>query len=102
MRLRFKRYIGSDIFEHEAAERMVALALASAADIAVVAMQDIMGLDSTARMNVPGVPLGNWEWRAAKRDFASMTAAESITVLKYRELNNIYGRLNKDCPRREN
>lgn len=36
---------------------------ASAANIAIAPMQDVLGLDGAHRMNVPGVPNGNWEWR---------------------------------------
>jgi 4-alpha-glucanotransferase len=42
---------------------MIRLALASVADIGIVPMQDILGLDSKARMNIPGEPEGNWRWR---------------------------------------
>lgn len=35
----------------------------SPADMAIVLGQDIPGLGSEARMNRPGVPTGNWEWR---------------------------------------
>lgn len=35
----------------------------SAAYMAIVPMQDVLGLDSTARMNTPGTPSGNWGWR---------------------------------------
>jgi 4-alpha-glucanotransferase len=28
-------------------------------------MQDVLGLDSTARMNIPGTVGANWEWRMA-------------------------------------
>lgn len=38
-------------------------AWASAAFIAIVPMQDILGLDAEARMNTPGVASGNWDWR---------------------------------------
>jgi 4-alpha-glucanotransferase len=43
---------------------LVRLALASSARLAVVPLQDLLGLGSTARMNTPGVPDGNWGWRA--------------------------------------
>ncbi len=35
----------------------------SKADTAIVTAQDILGLGSEARMNRPGTPTGNWEWR---------------------------------------
>ncbi len=41
----------------------VQLALASVAQTAVVPLQDLLGLGSEARMNLPGRPGGNWQWR---------------------------------------
>jgi 4-alpha-glucanotransferase len=38
-------------------------ALASVAVLAVIPMQDLLGLGSAARMNVPGRPEGNWAWQ---------------------------------------
>lgn len=35
----------------------------SVADIAIYTMQDVLGLDSSHRMNLPGSAEGNWEWR---------------------------------------
>ena len=29
----------------------------------IIPMQDILGLDDEARMNIPGTALGNWQWR---------------------------------------
>jgi 4-alpha-glucanotransferase len=37
--------------------------MASPADLAVVPMQDVLGLDHRARMNTPGTAEGNWGWR---------------------------------------
>ena len=54
-------YLGSDGTEvHWAFIRAV---LASVADIAIVPLQDVLGLGSEARMNLPGRPGGNWRWR---------------------------------------
>jgi 4-alpha-glucanotransferase len=38
-------------------------ALASVARLAVIPLQDVLGLDGAHRMNVPGVAEGNWNWR---------------------------------------
>jgi 4-alpha-glucanotransferase len=38
-------------------------AQASIADLCVVPLQDVLGLGSEARMNVPSRPDGNWTWR---------------------------------------
>jgi len=42
---------------------MMDIAQASGCGICVFPMQDILGLGANARMNIPGTPLGNWEWR---------------------------------------
>ncbi len=38
--------------------------LATPADVVMVPLQDVLMLDDTARMNVPGVAAGNWTWQA--------------------------------------
>ena len=35
------------------------------AELAIVPLQDVLGLGSEARMNLPGRPGGNWRWRYA-------------------------------------
>jgi 4-alpha-glucanotransferase len=54
-------YLGAD--GHEMNWVLIRTALASVADIAVVPLQDVLGLGSEARMNLPGRPSGNWRWR---------------------------------------
>jgi 4-alpha-glucanotransferase len=41
---------------------LVDFAWSSPAPLAIVPMQDLLGLDSAARMNRPGVEDGNWRW----------------------------------------
>ena len=38
-------------------------AIASNARTAIISMQDVMGLDNSARMNTPATQVGNWGWR---------------------------------------
>jgi len=42
---------------------MIRAVLASVADVAIVPLQDVLGLGSDARMNLPGTVTGNWKWR---------------------------------------
>ncbi|WP_152053650.1 4-alpha-glucanotransferase [Tautonia marina] len=42
---------------------LIRLAWASVANTAIAPLQDILGLGTEARMNVPGVGEGNWAWR---------------------------------------
>ncbi len=34
-------------------------------------LQDVLDLDDTARMNVPGVAEGNWSWHANEDDIVA-------------------------------
>ena len=45
---------------------LIRTVLASVAVIAIVPLQDILGLGSEARMNLPGTVSGNWKWRYRK------------------------------------
>jgi 4-alpha-glucanotransferase len=42
---------------------MIRTILASIADLAIVPLQDVLGLGTEARMNLPGTSRGNWRWR---------------------------------------
>jgi 4-alpha-glucanotransferase len=42
---------------------MIETVLASPCLWAILPMQDVLGLDSTARMNTPGTTEGNWKWQ---------------------------------------
>ena len=37
--------------------------MATTADTVILQMQDFLGLDNSARINVPSTPSGNWQWR---------------------------------------
>ncbi len=56
--LRYLARDGSDIVSD-----LIRLAYSSVAKLAIVPMQDIIGLGSEARLNVPGTATGNWNWR---------------------------------------
>ena len=63
-------------------------AMASVADTVVLQMQDFLGLDNSARMNVPSTSQGNWQWRAKPEDINDELAK------KIYSLTNTYRRLN--------
>ncbi|MCA9544953.1 MAG: 4-alpha-glucanotransferase, partial [Myxococcales bacterium] len=44
---------------------LIKSAIASPAELAVIAAQDLLNLDGDARMNTPAIPEGNWGWRLA-------------------------------------
>ncbi|MGQ9630570.1 MAG: 4-alpha-glucanotransferase [bacterium] len=64
----------------------IRLAFASVADTAIVPLQDVLGLGSEARMNLPGSPSGNWRWRFT---FDMLTGEIKDRL---REMTLIYGR----------
>ncbi len=58
------KYVGrADGGPHEAVWEMIHLALSSPAAVAIVPLQDVLGLGSSARMNTPGRAEGQWRWR---------------------------------------
>ncbi len=59
----------------------------STAVMALAPMQDLLGLDTTARMNYPSRPSGNWDWRMP----ANSMGTNVINRLK--EMNTLYSRL---------
>jgi malto-oligosyltrehalose synthase/4-alpha-glucanotransferase len=56
-------YTGIAVKRKNVHELMTRMVWASAAQIAIVPMQDLLGLDESSRMNEPSVPSGNWTWR---------------------------------------
>lgn len=66
---------------------LIRMAYRSVSDIAVVPLQDILGLGDEARMNTPGRLGGNWSWRFKLEDLLP------VYKDKLRELALIYGRL---------
>jgi len=77
-------YLGSDGTEIH--WDMIRMVLLSVADLAIVPVQDLLGLGTEARMNRPGTLEGNWEWR-----FASGALDERIGA-RLGELTRTYGR----------
>jgi 4-alpha-glucanotransferase len=48
---------------HDPVWSMIELAASSRARLAIIPLQDVLGLGSEARMNHPGTSEGNWAWR---------------------------------------
>jgi 4-alpha-glucanotransferase len=56
-----RAYLG---FQDDPVNRVLIRAvLASVANVAMIPLQDVLGLGSNARMNLPGTISGNWKWR---------------------------------------
>lgn len=62
-----RRYVLDFLEKYEAREihwALIELAFRNQARLAMVPLQDVLGLGSVARMNTPGRAVGNWQWRA--------------------------------------
>lgn len=71
---------------HEYNWEMMRTVIASPADTAIVQAQDLLNLDSSARMNTPGKVGGNWTWRA-KKDWVNDDIEDGLLYL-----TRLYGR----------
>jgi 4-alpha-glucanotransferase len=67
-------------------EALIRAALASVARLAIIPAQDLLGLDSSARLNTPGTAVGNWTWRLPPGALTAELAHQ------YRRLNGAFGR----------
>ncbi len=79
-----KRYLDTD--GREINWDLIRAALASVADTALFPVQDLLGLDTSGRMNLPGTGEGNWAWRMRE---GALT--EKIGE-RLRDLTQTYGR----------
>lgn len=68
-------------------ESLIRTALGSVSDMAVIPMQDYLGLGAEARINTPSTLGGNWEWRM---EHDACTEELSAHLL---ELARLYGRI---------
>ena len=59
-RLRVIELIGDN---NDIVDSIIDLATKCNSELCIIPLQDILGLDSSARMNIPGVEQGNWRWR---------------------------------------
>jgi 4-alpha-glucanotransferase len=84
VRAHVQHYFGID--GHDIAWDMIRHALQSVAHTAIVPVQDVLGLGSDARLNVPGVSKGNWSWRLKPGQLTEFHAE------RFRGLCALYGR----------
>lgn len=66
---------------------MIRLCMQSVAALTIFPMQDVLGLDSKSRMNIPGTPNDNWKWRID--GFQNLSG----TAIKMRRMTKTYSRL---------
>jgi 4-alpha-glucanotransferase len=65
---------------------MIRLAWSSVAAVAIAPLQDVLSLGNEGRMNLPGQPEGNWQWRYHP------DALDPALSVRLAELTSLYGR----------
>jgi 4-alpha-glucanotransferase len=65
----------------EVSWELMRLAWSSRAALAMAPFQDLLGLGSSARMNVPGRPDGQWRWRCSHDDARNGAAFQRLRKL---------------------
>ncbi|MBD0269274.1 MAG: 4-alpha-glucanotransferase [Cyanobacteria bacterium Co-bin8] len=85
----FAKYLG--YHRPEAVENinwaLIRLALSTVSDLAIIPLQDLLGLEGWARMNDPSKIPGNWRWRYGSSDLLTQEISDRV-----RELTRIYSR----------
>ncbi|MCP2727129.1 4-alpha-glucanotransferase [Symplocastrum sp. BBK-W-15] len=79
------RYLGC-IGEEGIHWALIRLALSSIANLAIIPLQDILGLGEEAQMNRPGIAQGNWDWY-----YRSGALTDELRD-RLKTLTHIYGR----------
>lgn len=81
---RVRRYMNTD--GRDVSWDFIRTALSSVAAMAVVPLQDVLSFGSFARMNTPGVPWDNWQFRYTKDMLTAQLA------IKLGQITDLYGR----------
>ena len=78
-----RRYFGASVVDHW---KMIRLVLSSVAQMTIIPLQDVLGLDASARTNTPGTIVGNWQWKLASQENLKEPGE------KLKELTDLYRR----------
>ena len=66
---------------------LIRTAMASVCNLAIIPLQDVLGLPNEARMNRPGTAVDNWSWRCSTLDAVEPWMRERLS-----NLTGLYGR----------
>jgi 4-alpha-glucanotransferase len=78
-RTNFLNYAGP-VTEETVSWALIRLAMSSVANIAILPLQDVLGLDTEARMNRPSIAEGNWDWRYRSEALTEATQHQLATL----------------------
>ena len=85
MKRTFFRYLGREVAGEDVHLELIRLAMMSVAEMIIIPMQDLLGLDQSARMNLPASKKGNWQWRLLSKQMN-----ENVSGL-LKEMTEVYG-----------
>ncbi len=86
-RKHLKRYSGQKLKAKKVHRLAGRLLLASSSRLAVLPVQDVLGLKAKARVNTPGTTVKNWDWRAKASEIYDEKAWRKVA-----KLLSLYGR----------
>lgn len=66
---------------------LIRMAMAAVSVIAIVPLQDVLGLDNSGRMNTPGTATGNWGWRYSDPNLLNQDLSDRLL-----EITQLYSR----------
>ena len=77
-----QKYLQKKIDENNVTAALMEMAFKSRALLAIVPMQDVLDLDETGRMNVPGTVYGNREWRLSPESVSQARASHLAQLVQ--------------------
>jgi len=86
MKRMFFSYLGREVTVENVHIELIRLAMMSVAEMIIIPLQDLLGLDQRARMNLPASKTGNWQWRLLPNQI------NEILSRTLKEMTEIYGR----------
>lgn len=78
---------GEGGYSSQSCRRIIETVWKSASNVAIIALQDMCGFGSDARMNIPGVPEKNWRFRT------TMDTISNIDADYFKKINSLYRRM---------
>ena len=81
-----QEYLGHAVDESTVHWELIQVALSSPARVAIIPLQDLLGVDERGRMNVPGTSVDNWQWQLNRggMDTACFARLAELTALNNR------------------
>jgi 4-alpha-glucanotransferase len=91
------RYMGRKVGADSVVREFLRMALSSPARDAVIPAQDLLDLDASHRMNIPGTTDGNWGWRLPQGQLC-LSGAGRARAEGLRGLCELFGRTPLPAP----